>query len=310
MEFWYYDQNKMILENESWDEYKGKGDSVGRNAFLYICQPQLSFLKETLMACVKVQDNTLVQTYRYPNFGADTQSRDHLGAIILALYINHDWEELSLILDNLPWRISRKYRQTIDFWLWHKSINPKVPTIIKKIYSILFLIINILLFLIIIPYNKLIRLILGIYQLQPIYQSTSPNKRLDKNILARTIYPGFAFFLLTWQLKTIPENWLKKGLKRLLSFELTNPVTKHLLKGSNLNKELQEYKPMIPFLWSGYLDNSSNRSRTVLETEQGLDLNKIMLQYLNTPILDIMLKRPINQRLINNIKTNNPITNF
>jgi len=310
MEFWYYDQNKMILENESWDEYKGKGDSVGRNAFLYICQPQLSFLKETLMSCVKVQDNTLIQTYRYPNFGADTQSRDHLGAIILALYINQDWDELSLILDNLPWRISRKYRQTIDFWLWHRSINPKVHPIMKKVYSNLFILLNILLFLIIIPYNKIIRLILGIYQLKPIYQSTEPNKRLDKNILAKTIYPGFAFFLLTWQLKTIPESWFKSGLKRLLSFELLNPVTEHLLKGSELNEN--EYKPMIPFIWSGYLDNSSNRSRTVFEDNElkGLDLNKIMLQYLNTPILDIMLKRPINQRLITNIKTNKPITNL
>ena len=80
--FWYFDENGMLLERD-WSD--GKGDSVGRNAFAYICWPNETWLKDTILQCVKMGDDGFVQFYRYPGKGGDTMSRDHVGAILLAL---------------------------------------------------------------------------------------------------------------------------------------------------------------------------------------------------------------------------------
>jgi len=118
--FFYYDDEGLILENFYWGD-GGKGDSVGRNAFEYICRPNQPFIKIGIDKCIKKSDNGLYYFYRYPNFGAESMSRDHVGAILLSYFINKE-PELEDILKNLPFRLNKKTYQTIDFWLWQKII--------------------------------------------------------------------------------------------------------------------------------------------------------------------------------------------
>jgi hypothetical protein len=44
----------MILERLGYGE-DGIGDSVGRNAFAYICWPDAAFLKESILQCIQAR---------------------------------------------------------------------------------------------------------------------------------------------------------------------------------------------------------------------------------------------------------------
>lgn len=286
--FWYFN-NGMLLENLGWGD-GGKGDSVGRNAFAYVCWPDASFLKDSILKCIKMGDDGYLQFYRYPGEMADTMSRDHVGAIILAFHINRDRDELRWVLDNLPWRISRKHSQTIDFWLWQKSIKWK-----SFWFAQLFFLINILFFLIVIPYNWIIRRIIGIKKIDPLTSDEKFIKFREKTwkwYLWKSIYPHFALFLLAWQIKILPGSWLKWILQRILLLESGNIVIDGIL-GKKINEEnWKSYEPITSFIWSRRLENSDDilfRRMSNQESEFN-DLNRGMLDYLFFQIDKIMLE--------------------
>lgn len=274
--FWRFDNNRIILE--PW-ESEDTQDGIGRNAFAYICWPQHQFLKETLMSCVEQRDDSLVQFYRYPGKGAEDMSRDHVGAIILALYLNRDKEELKFILDNLPWRLSRQYSQTIDFWLWQKALKlEKWRFWISQVFFLL----NILIFVFIIPFNWLLRTILGIKKVPikelPVeyVEFTGWRKKLKK-----VIYPHFALFLLAWQVKSLPSSFLKWLLQRLLRLESRNIVIDAILGKKLTQSDYDSFQPTTSFIWSRPIDSTDEIYMSPAnETEMKFnDLNRGMLDY-------------------------------
>ena len=305
--FWRFDSNKIILE--PW-ENENTQDGIGRNAFAYICWPNESWLKDTLMTCVKMQDDGFIQLYRYPGKGAETMSRDHVGAIILALYLNRDAEELKIILDNLPWRLSRQYTQTIDFWLWQKSLKLE-----KWRYAIaqVFFILNILMFLFVIPWNFLMRSILGVYKI-PIKQMNMPEDFVEftgwKKWTDKSIYPHFSLFLLAWQIKSLPNSFLKWLLQRLLRVESRNIVIDAVL-GKKLTKEdYNTFQPTTSFIWASPMD-STVRAYFAPLSEEGSrynDLNRGMLDYLWFGIDRIIEKSK--DETIDQIKNKRPIIHY
>lgn len=285
--FWYFDNEGMILERLGYGS-DGIGDSVGRNAFAYICWPDAYYLKDSILRCIKMGDDGFLQFYRYPDHGADTMSRDHVGAIILAFYINRDKEELKWILDNLPWRISRKHSQTIDFWLWQKSVKWKSFWLSQVFY-----ILNIIFFSIVIPFNWIIRKIIGIKKIN--LDNPKFIKFQEKSwkwYLWKTLYPHFALFLLSWQIKILPGSWLKWILQKLLLLESGNMVIDGVL-GKKLSEETwKSYKPTTSFIWARRIDNADDvQLRRMNETESEFnDLNRGMLDYLYFQIDRIMLE--------------------
>lgn len=304
--FWYFDSNEMLLERLGYGD-DGKGDSVGRNAFAYICWPNAPFLKESILRCIKMGDDGYLQFYRYPGKMADTMSRDHVGAIILAFYINRDEEELKWILDNLPWRISRKYSQTIDFWLWQKSIKW------KSFWSAqLFYLINILFFLIVIPWNFLIRKIIGIKKID---LDNDPKfikfqEKTWKWYLWKTIYPHFALFLLAWQIKILPGSRLKWILQKLLLLESVNVVIDAVLGKKISKEEWTEFKPTTSFIWSRRMENVDDIMLRRMTEEESVanDLNRGMLDYLYFQIDKIMLE--FDDEIVEKIKNGEEIIQY
>ena len=277
----------MILERLGYGE-DGIGDSVGRNAFAYITWPDASFLKESILQCIRERDDGYLQFYRYPGRGGDTMSRDHVGAIIVALYINRDKKELDRILDNLPWRISRKHSQTVDFWLWQKSIKWKSFWI-----SQLFYLLNILFFLVVIPFNWIIRKIIGIKRIN----LDNPKfikfrEKTWKWYLNKSIYPHFALFLLAWQIKVLPGSWIKWILQKLLLLESGNIVIDGVLGKKISEEDWKAYKPTTSFIWSRRMENSDDiHLRRMEEWESEFnDLNRGMLDYLYFQVDRIMLE--------------------
>lgn len=300
----------MLLENLPWDESGGRGDSVGRNAFAYICWPNESKLKESILSCLKLRDDTYIQSYRYPNFGADTMSRDHLGAIILALYINRDREELRNLLDNLPFRISRKYSQTVDFWLWQKSIKFE-GELVGRLFADLFLVLNLLMFVFVVPYNALIRKILGIKKLKLTDFPIIPDNFAGiRKVLLKTIYPQFALFLLGWQIKVMRNSPLKSVLQNLLLLDSGNVVLDAVLGKSLTQSDYDSYIPMTSFIWSRRLDSSDDVFISPMTPEQSKfnDLNLGMLDYFRLGIDVLMLYFP--DEIIESIKSNDAIIRY
>lgn len=266
----------MILENVGWGTH-GKGDAAGRNAFAYICWPNETWLKDTIMQCVKQRDDSFIQFYRYPGQGADTISRDHVGAIILALYINQDWDELKWILDNLPWRLSRKYQQTIDFWLWQKSLKHKSWWIAQ-----IFFLTVIFQLVLIIPWNWLLRRILGFKIIKP-EDVNKPFKPIQKfRWINSCIYPHYALFLLAWQVKSLPGSILKWICNQLIRVEARNPIIKRIAGKKLSLEDYENYVPIAGFQWAGTLDrgvfHGLPRKLKEDETKQN-DITKGMLDY-------------------------------
>lgn len=302
--FWYFD-GKDILREQTSDG--GIGDSSGRTAFAYICFPNESFLKDAILKCVGVRDDSFVQFYRYPGFGAETMSRDHVAAIILALYINRDYDELDFILHNLPWRLSRKYRQTIDFWLWQKTLKNRKTKFEYWSLSSIFLLLTFVQFCFVIPWNWLIRLIIGVKKIDPHkYVYRQPSKW--KLILYKAVYPHFALFTLAWQIKTMPGSILKWVVQKLLLIESANIVIDAVLGGRKVNPN--DYIGTTSFIWSRRIDSFDNIMMRPMSPDESRfnDINQAMIDYLYFGIDRIMMKSP--EQLTRSIKNNSQIITY
>lgn len=305
---WFFNEKQILLESRAWWGDYGKGDSVGRTAFAYITYPNERWLKDAILQCVKQRDDTYVQFYRYPNEGADTMSRDHVGAIILALWINQDWSELDWILDNIPLRLSRRYRQTLDFWLWIQCLKAiRKGKKYAKILCNIFYFTNILLFLVTIPWNWILRRILRVKTLK-VEQVEVENKKLkgwEKN-LSKLIYPSFALFLLCWQVRILPESGVKGLLKDLLlmDVERENVVLRALLGAQITQEEYSSFKSINAFRWSIRYDRLCNiEPKLISEYEVRFnDINQDMLDYVYYGLDKIVID--MDPKLLERIKNN------
>ena len=310
--FWRFDELDICLE--PW-EINNTQDGLGRNAFLYINYPNQKWLKESILRCIKQRDDSFIQFYRYPGKGADHQSRDHVAAVILALYLNKDWKDLEFILDNLPWRISRRYTQTIDFWLWQRTLRfeLKQKHRIKNLLSYTWLFLILLQSVLVVPINFIIRKLLHIRVLN---LEDFPNDNVQqfkgslKKTLSKLIYPQFSLFTLTFQLKTIKKGSLINKLIRMILYQDINKennlVLNYLLTNNPITTtQYNKYKGLTSFIWSRRLDttdevyiNKMNQSQ-----KQYNDINKSMLDYCYLQ-LDKIIE---NKHLIETIKNDKNI---
>ena len=309
--FWAFDDNGILLENNL--SSSSKGDSIGRNAFAYIFWPNDSKLKDTLLSCVKTRDDGYVQFYRYPNEGADSMSRDHVSAIILALYINRDKEELTYILDNLPLQVSRRYWQTADFWLWQKALRAdlKGNKISYWVFRQLFILLNLFMFIIVVPWNYLLRKVLGVRRYDPI---DIPSRKFEmwtgvrRWMYQKLLYPQFALYNLVWMVRTLKA---KDGLlSRLLRLEAQNFVIKAILGRNIKREEYDSYIPTNGFQWAGVFDSGRDIEPRIL-TEEETKFNDIMkgnLDYLYYGMDNLMLD--YHDDIVHAIKNNKHLINY
>lgn len=309
--FWAFDSNGVLLEDRMspWS----KGDSIGRNAFAYIFWPNDPYLKSTLMSCVKKRDDGYVQFYRYPGEGADSMSRDHVSSIILALYINRDKEELLYILENLPLQLSRRYWQTLDFWLWQKALKAELQNkpIKRLVFRELFFFVNLVMFLLVVPWNFFMRKLLGVkrYNLADLpTREFKPWTGVRRWMYQKLLYPQFALYNLVWMVRTLKgEDSL---LSKLLILECQNFVLKAVLGRKIKRSEYDSYIPISGFQWASVFDNGSDRSPRIL-TEEEAKFNDIMkgnLDYLFYGLDKIMLE--YDDSIVNSIKSNQKIINY
>ena len=289
----------------------GKGDSVGNVAFEYICYPNQKWLKDSIFQCIKQRDDTYIQFYRYPKFGADTMSRDHAAAIILALYINRDHDDLNFVLSNLPSRLSRRHIQTPDFWLWQKYLKAKLNGNSRKLYFCrdLYLGLNILMFSLVLPFNFLLRTFLGIKKLEveDIY-----NKRITgwRRMVGKLLYPDFAFFTLCWQVRVVEECFLKEILVKILEYGSFNIILQYILTGRRISEnEFNTFRTISSNFWSRRWDSYIDFGIRYLDEEESRfnDINLSLLNYCYRQLDKIALEFP---EVFDEIKRNGSPINY
>ncbi len=303
--YWTFDEKLMSVEgNMAWLQ----GDGSGRNAFYYIFHPDQQWLKDTLLSCIKVRDDGYVQFYRYPNRGADTMSRDHVSAIILALYINRDYVDLKWILDNLPLQLSRRYWQTLDFWLWQKTLKATIENKSTKRFILknIFLLLNLLMFIVAVPWNMILRFLLQVKSVEVGEPRTKVQSKWKNWVYQKLLYPQFALYNLAWMIKTL--NAEHSLLAWLLRFDAKNPVLKRTLGGKQISKEFYEsYTPATGFRYAGVYDNYTDHDVFTLSPDlsEFNDLNKSNLDYFYFQIDEIMQR--FDPKIINQLKQHKPI---
>lgn len=307
--FWYFDHNDMCLEKVGGNG--GEGDSVGRNAWFYICYPHETWLKESILRCIKQRDDSYIQFYRYPDKHADTISRDHVASIILAFWINRDKEELSWILHNLPWRLSRRYTQTVDMWIWIQTL--KFRGWKHHLLAQIFYLITLFQFVLIVPWNFIIRTIFGLHQIKP-NEVDKPHHLLPKKwgkIIGKLLYPHYALFNLVWQVNILYSGGPIKWLTNLLvSLDSKNPILKRVAGFKKLTqKDIDKYTPLSGFQWAGEINKTLwyglPRKLSQDETKYN-DLTHSIMMYLYYGYDKIMLK--YDDKLIQRIKNGEKIT--
>jgi len=308
--FWHFDENRMLKEgHNAWESPDG-GDTVGRNAFMYIFHPNEAWLKDTLMSCIKIRDDGMVQFYRYPNLGAETMSRDHVSAIILALYINRDYAELKLILDNLPLQLSRRYWQTVDFWLWQKALDAEInqKPIKRFILRELFFGLNLIMFAVTMPWNFIIRTLLSVKTIEPREINEfngSTESKWKQWIYQKLLYPQFSLYNTAWMVRSLKPQG--SFLATILKLEARNAVIKAILGNEITNDEYESYTPISGFQWAGVLDQYIDQIPRKLDADEVKfnDLTKANLDYFYFGLDKIMLNS--HDKIIEKIKTNHPL---
>lgn len=305
--FWYVDGKNMLLENT---HGKGMGDASGRVAFAYIFFPQERWLKSSILSCIKERDDTFLQFYRYPGLGADTISRDHVTAIILAFYINRDRDELRWVLDNLPFRLSRRYWQTPDMWVWHRALRYE-----KWRYpiAVVFYLMTLFQLILIVPWNFLMRLVLNARRIEPV-DTDKPFKPINSKIgrlLIKTIYPQYALFNLAWMVKVLPESMWKSACNFLIRLDARNPMLKVVAGGKMPPDMRSQYVPLGGFQWAGTIDRTHwyglPRKLTPEESKYN-DIMRGMIDYFDLGVDKIMEQS--GDAIVEAIKQGKPILNY
>jgi hypothetical protein len=226
----------MMVSYKPW--ISTDGDALWRTGIAFICYPEFT-LHAGIFSCYEYR-GTYDQPMRFPaNFAkepdiyqwaVDTVSRDQVAMSIAALR----WGHTNLIEDdfNIRWRLSKRHWLTPDLWLW---LNRKYTA---------WLIMVVLQFLIIVPWNALYR---------PIY------RKLGTGPAGKLIYPHYSLFITVFMLAVVPDSRLARFARRLISLDVekSNYVIQLLCGNSVDPADIAAYQAES-FRWNRRLDEPSN----------------------------------------------------
>jgi hypothetical protein len=226
----------MMVNVKPWSDRDG--DALWRTGIAFICYGEFN-LHMGIFSCYECR-GVYDQPMRFPynrvrepelyQWAVDTVSRDQVAMSIAALR----WRHTNLMEDdfNIRWRLSKKHKLTPDLWLW-----------LKRKYTA-WLVLIILQFLIIVPWNALYR---------PIY------RRLGAGWAGKLIYPHYSLFITAFMLAVVPDSKLVRIARKLISYDVekSNYVLQLLLGNSVDTDAIASYKPES-FRWNRRLDEPSN----------------------------------------------------
>lgn len=298
---YYVDKWGMMLQRSfPWEQTKddGKGDALWRTAFSYLIyhkEENSEMLLNGIKSCFikkahqEYPDGYYYQVYRHPdNIGKfqSTVSRDQVNAAFVALKLTGQQELLDEYIKHMPIQLSKRFSQTIDFWLWTESLGDVNYGYKDIAYSQWYATISIIIALFVQGWNKLLRRIAKIKKFSQEDFQSIPSHELPflKRVASKMMFPTYAFFLWVWQVYSIPNGQLKSALQNILLMECeeSNYVLRILLGDKNISSnELAAYRSMIGVRWNNRLDETANDGmRKMSDAEKKYnDIDGDMLKY-------------------------------
>ena len=276
----FFDPNTKMMSEHAWEWAKkegkmniGEGDALWRTGLAYITWKEEA-MKEGIIDCYRpfggnyhFKKKTYQAMRHTGRYGEDDVSRDQILMSLAALKVNGDLVELDEIASKLPYRLSRKFKMTPDFWAWTKTLTcTKHIKLYVNICSFIQIFEKSLAFSV----NFLIAKICGFKRNK--YTNSEYSSKIHyalkekwnsfQKSAARAYYQGFAFHLACWQYYTLPQDYnpvLKRILRRIMLAycEKENYLCRILLGDKTVTwEEVDGYISQEGFRWEAYIDGS------------------------------------------------------
>lgn len=270
------DLNMLFQTPYGWQEDKdniGRGDAVLRTSRAYLTwgRPEM---KQGILSCFRKFNMQDYPNSKYwyqgarcnPRHGEDDMSRDQLSGAFYALLIRGDKEECLEIIRHTPFKISRRFIMSPDFWLWTKAVQG------KKMAEVLWYLFYVVTLPFTFLWNGLVNLILGYKEInQKNYSSAEVAAKHSKynkfqKMLDRSLYPAFASHHIGWYMECLPNSFLKRCVQKILmtQTEKGNYIERLLYGDKTVTQaEVDSYIPMTEYRWSSKLDGNDSASGTI-----------------------------------------------
>ena len=185
-------------------------------------------------------------------------SRDHTTWFVI-------WLRLFLPLQlscslNIPFKISDKFNQSIDQYLWIRAIAKH-----QWIYKFLYWAITSIWMRFTNRWNRLLRNLSGIKSVPYLdFKATPENELTPKELFARKYsVPSYSFDTLAFMIYCLDNGWFKNRLKKLMIplVENSNYLIRKLMNDKFTDIELNEikyYSGMDGFRWNRRLDKTTD----------------------------------------------------
>jgi hypothetical protein len=293
----------MLQINQLWDPTgdNGKGDSIGRTFESYYTYRDKRFIDAIKSCWVKIdnKNNYYYQGFRFPTHDSNDMSRDHLfNSVLVLIASGHTEDEIKEFVTHVPWKISDKYNQTLDLWLWMRSISGIWwAKVLSPIVDITLMSINVL-------WQKICYAIAPFkpeLSQEEFCSTPTPTKTKWIKTIGSALFPSYTMTQVAWKIH-FTKNSISKTILKWLLLRIANKhnyVVKLLLDDSTVTKEqVYSYKSMMGGRWDGILNPYINdRDLHIIDDTRYSNYK----QLLSSNVLDVDLVRSIYENKLNNI---------
>ena len=287
--FWDNIKEMMLINNfKDWIDGNGEGDALWRTGIAYITTPLEKYKKGILRAFRKKENGKYQACRCNPIFGENDVSRDQVILAWTALYINNDIDELTELVKKTPFRLSKRYIQTITMWFWARGLTGnKFAAALGQFFLSFELSIDIVVNLIIkklVKYKDYPSEELEAMMSEPDPKETWHEKGeslryefLDKKWkekLWKWNFPGYGLHLAAWTNYTGPKNIFNRYNNWLINIDMSqyNLLLKLLTYQDVTNDEINNFKPREEWIWSSRFDKAGRGRILPVEDNYNFDV--------------------------------------
>ncbi len=227
---YYYFENGMMR-----DRIADHGDNLWRTSLAYIAYGDTS-LRNGMLQCAEWIDNDHVQFYRSVEYRENDVSRDQITMFLAAMVFNN--QDVKKYAKGIKWKISNKYKLTLDMWLWIHAIAGN--SLARRAFLLLEW-----------PVVK-------VYQIW------------NKGNISKQKFPAYALHLLAWQMYVLDGN---SGIQSNINLMIISMADEEnllvrLLAGDEIyGDQVDEIKPFTDFIWQRYRNNTNALLRELTPNE-------------------------------------------
>ena len=259
----------MLEKSRSWDSGDGKGDAVARTVLAAIIYREQKFIDIIRFIFQRFIFQDIWEPERHiEDPRTEDFSRDHtIWFVIWLCYFCPVAIKQSM---KIPWKISEKFNQSIDMWLWIRAIARK-----RWINKLLYWAVA----SIIMGFNNLRnRWLRNRADIESVYYKdfkATPESELNKEELFARKHsaPGYIMDTQAFMIHCLPDGWFKEKLKKRMVplVERSNYLIRQLMNDEFNWTELsiiKSYSGMDGFRWSRRLDKTTDIDLNPLTGDQ------------------------------------------